>query len=65
GEPRVEPVDHHDRRPIAIGVLSSLFSGYLHPADAARFGYLDADDPAVETFGDVFAGPDPWCPFFF
>ncbi|MGZ8571341.1 MAG: GNAT family N-acetyltransferase [Actinomycetota bacterium] len=65
GEPRVEPVDHHDRRPIAIGVLSSLFSGYLHPADAARFGYLDADDPAVETFGAVFAGPDPWCPFFF
>ena len=26
---------------------------------------VDADDPAGPVFSDLFAGPDPWCPFFF
>ena len=37
----------HGGSPIAIGALSSMFSGYLHPADAARLGLLAADDPAA------------------
>ena len=51
--------------PIAIGALSSMFSGYLRPADAARLGLLAADDQTVSAFAALFAGPDPWSPFFF
>jgi predicted acetyltransferase len=50
---------------VPIGVLSSMFTGYLRPADAVRLGALAAADPAVEAFGRLFSGPDPWCPFFF
>jgi predicted acetyltransferase len=53
------------RRAVPIGALSAMFSGYLRPADAVRLGYLDADDPSVELLTRLFAGPDPWCPFFF
>lgn len=52
-------------RPISIGSLSSMFSGYLRAPDAVRLGMLDAEDPAVLGFADLFAGPDPWSPFFF
>ena len=51
--------------PIAIGALSSMFSGYLRPADAARLGLLTADDPTLSAFTALFAGRDPWSPFFF
>jgi predicted acetyltransferase len=51
--------------PIAIGALSSMFSGYLRPADAARLGLLSADEQTLSAFGALFAGPDPWSPFFF
>ena len=52
-------------RPIPIGTLSSLFTGYLRPADAVRLGLLDADDPSVDVLSRLLTGPDPWCPFFF
>ena len=52
-------------QPIAIGTLSSMFSGFLRAHDAVRLGLLDADDPSLEALGAMFAGPDPWCPFFF
>jgi hypothetical protein len=55
----------HDRRPIPIGPLSSMFTGYLRPVDAVRLGFLDGDDPAVGALGAMLSGPDPWCPFFF
>jgi predicted acetyltransferase len=51
--------------PIAIGALSSMFSGYLHPADAVRLGLLAADDQTMSALSALFAGPDPWSPFFF
>ncbi len=51
--------------PIAIGALSSMFSGYLRPADAARLGLLTVDGPTLSAFTALFAGPDPWSPFFF
>jgi predicted acetyltransferase len=64
GRAEVTPADAATR-PVAIGTLSSMFSGYLRAHDAVRLGLLDADDPAVPVFSDLFAGPDPWCPFFF
>jgi predicted acetyltransferase len=65
GEPKVEQAPSHDRRAISIGTFSSMFTGYLRPDDAVHLGYLDRDDPAVETLASMFSGPDPWCPFFF
>ena len=65
GRASVARVDSHDRRALSIGVLSSMFSGYLRPHDAVRLGYLDADDPAVDAFAAILDGPDPWTPFFF
>lgn len=52
-------------RAMSIGTLSSMFSGYLRAPDAVRLGLLDSGDPAVGAFERLFAGPDPWCPFFF
>lgn len=51
--------------PIPIGALSSMFSGYLRASDAVRLGLLDAEDSTAGAFGRLFAGADPWCPFFF
>ena len=65
GRASVERVEGHDQRPLTIGVLSSMFSGYLRAHDAVRLGYLDADDPAVDALAAIFDGPDPWSPFFF
>ena len=65
GESKVGPGSSHDRRPVPIGVFSSMFTGYMRPIDAVRLGYLDADDPAAEALGAILSGPDPWCPFFF
>ena len=65
GAASVERVDGHDRRALPIGVVSSMFSGYLRAHDAARLGHLDADDPAVDALAAAFDGPDPWTPFFF
>jgi predicted acetyltransferase len=65
GQPSMRPAATHGRRPIPITVLSSLFTGYLAPSEAARLGLLDHDDPAVDALGSLLTGPDPWCPFFF
>jgi predicted acetyltransferase len=54
-----------DRDPLAIGALSAMFTGWLRPHDAVRVGLMSADDPAVEAFAALFAGPDPWTGFFF
>jgi len=66
GSASVSPAGGSDHpAPIDIGTLSSLFSGFLRVHDAVRLGLLDADDPSLEALGAMFAGPDPWCPFFF
>lgn len=52
-------------RPIPIGALSSMFTGYLRLPDAVRLGHLDAADPAAAALGRMLDGPDPWLPFFF
>jgi predicted acetyltransferase len=52
-------------RPIPIGAFSAMYSGYLRPDDAVTLGYLAADDPAVDALRTLFAGPDPWNPWWF
>jgi predicted acetyltransferase len=61
----VTPAPSHQGRPVPIGVLSSMFSGYLAPQAAVRLGYMDAEDPALVGLAAMFAGPAPWSPFFF
>jgi predicted acetyltransferase len=58
-----EPSAHP--RPVPIGALSAIFTGYLRVPDAVRLGYLDADDPSLTALGRMLDGPDPWLPFFF
>ena len=68
GEATVEPgapTSGAPTAPIPIGVLSSMFSGYLRAPDAARIGSIDLSDADVDAFDRLFSGPDPWCPFFF
>jgi predicted acetyltransferase len=57
GEPR--------SKPLPIGALSSMFTGYLSAANAVRLGHLDRADPSVEALGELLAGPAPWMPDFF
>src|SRR3712207_6874198 len=42
-----------DVMPVSIGALSTMFAGYLAPADAARLGLIPGG-PWVETLRDVF-----------
>jgi predicted acetyltransferase len=65
GEARVEAADSASDRALPIGILSALFTGSLHVPDAVRLGYIGRDDPAAGTLERLFAGADPWCPFFF
>jgi predicted acetyltransferase len=65
GKLGVERTDVSGHRPVPVGALASMFSGYL-PADAAvQLGYLDADDPAVPFLRELFAGSPPWMYDFF
>lgn len=65
GEASVERAGSTPGDPLPIGILSALFSGFLRAPDAVRLGYLSGNDPAVPVLALLFAGPDPWCPFFF
>jgi predicted acetyltransferase len=60
GKVSVSPAEGAHVRPITIGTLSSMYSGYLSPFDAARIGLMDADDPAVPALARLFAGPAPF-----
>jgi predicted acetyltransferase len=65
GEAAVEPAPDARVEPMPVGILSTLFSGFLTVPDAVRLGYLRSDDPAVAGLQQLLAGSDPWCPFFF
>ena len=65
GEASVEPAPDARGEALPVGILSSLFSGFLTVPDAVRLGYLRRDDPAVPGLQLLLAGPAPWCPFFF
>jgi hypothetical protein len=43
-----------------IGTLSSMYSGFLSPFDAARLGLVDGDDPAIPVLARLLAGPPPF-----
>ena len=65
GEAQVDPAPDALVAALPIGILSSLFTGFLTVPDAVRLGYLRRDDPTVPGLRQLLAGPDPWCPFFF
>lgn len=65
GAVSVSPAEGARVRPTPIGTLSSMFTGYLSPFDAARLGILDADDPAVPLLARLFSGPAPFMLDFF
>jgi predicted acetyltransferase len=65
GKPSVELAPEARVRPIPIGIVSALFSGYLRGSDASRLGFLDPDSGSAYAFEALLAGPEPWCPFFF
>jgi len=50
-------------RPIAIGTLSSLYSGFLSASDAVGLGLVDAS--AAPMLTRLFGGPAPWMHDFF
>ncbi len=60
GKVRVTRTDAKARDPIPIGVLSSLFTGYVSARDAARTGVLRVDDDTVAFLSELLAGPAPW-----
>ena len=65
GEAAIQRAAATTTEPLPIGILSAMFSGFLRVPDAVRLGYLSPSDPAVPALALLFAGPDPWCPFFF
>jgi predicted acetyltransferase len=65
GKVTVEPTDRASGDPIPIGLLTSLFTGYLSTADLVRLGGAAPDDPALPVLSRLFAGPAPWSPDFF
>ena len=65
GRVTVEPAERATGDPIPIGLLSSMFTGYLSANDLVRLGAADRDDPALPVLARLFAGPPPWSPDFF
>ena len=65
GVARVTAAPDQSASPIDVGVLASIFSGFLRVPDAVRLGVMDGADPSLEALDAMFSGPDPWCPFFF
>jgi predicted acetyltransferase len=59
------PQDLPAGRPIGVGALSAMYTGFLSPAAAVRTGMVEADHPALPLFERLFAGPAPWTPDFF
>lgn len=57
------PDASHRVRPMSIGTLSSLYSGFLSAWDAAALGLVDAGDAPM--LAQLFGGPAPWMYDFF
>jgi predicted acetyltransferase len=49
-------------KPLAIGLLSALYTSLATPADLVLMGALDADDDRLASLAALFAGPAPWMP---
>ena len=66
GKVRVERLDDdHAEGALAIGALSTLYTGYLSVPAAARVGLIGGDEPGLDLLGRLFAGPAPWLPDWF
>lgn len=50
---------------LSINAFSALYTGQATPADLVLAGLLRADDPRLDMFTELFAGPPPWMPDFF
>lgn len=65
GSVKVAPEEGPAPKPVPVGLLSSLYTGYVSAADLVHLGVLDGDDPGIPFLGRLFAGPAPWMPDFF
>ena len=65
GDVEVTEAPRGSARPMPVGTLSAMYSGFLSPFDAVRLGVLEADDPAVPVLARLFAGPPPFMYEFF
>lgn len=65
GKVQVSSAEGANVRPIPIGTLSAMYSGFLSPSDAVRLGLIDGDDPAVPVLARLFAGSPPYMLDFF
>ena len=63
GAVSVSPAAGSAVRPVAIGTLSSLYTGFLSPFDAVALGQLD--EAQAPFLARLFGGPAPWMHDFF
>lgn len=63
GTVSVEPAEGVRAGVIPIGILSSVFSGFLSPFDAVRLGLIERD--VAPFLAQLFGGPAPWMYDFF
>ncbi len=63
GEASVSPAPLSAGRPMAIGTLSSLYTGFLSSWDAAALGLIERE--LAPVLASVFGGPAPWMHDFF
>jgi predicted acetyltransferase len=46
---------------VDVGTLAAIYTGWLHPWDAARMGRLAGASPMqLAVLGRLFSGPKPW-----
>jgi predicted acetyltransferase len=63
GSLSVSPAGGSRVRPVTIGTLSSMYSGFLSPFDAVALGQLD--ETQAPFLAQLFGGPAPWMHDFF
>lgn len=62
GKARVGPTTASPGDPLPIGLLSSLYSGFVSPFDLVALGAINPGDPRIAPLTEIFAGPTPWMP---
>ena len=63
GSVSVSPASGGGVRPVTIGALSSMYTGFLSPFDAVGIGLLEEDQ--APFLARLFGGPGPWMHDFF
>lgn len=63
GSVSVSPASGRRVRPVTIGALSSMYTGFLSPFDAVGLGLLEEDQ--APFLARLFGGPEPWMHDFF